>query len=705
MLRPIKVSFAKPFIFFQKELTIKDINDFCRKKVEKMIYLVASWIRVSVLNKQIFLGLFFVSGLLSVCGLGDSPIHKTKFAGKQKQKVFVVKQKQRNDKKRFLNSCLFFDSIYAERKSPGAICNTLEQAIRSESCYVFVQAHLLYLLYEKDISSVGITPKYDILKHLSNFNVYKFVKRLEVDGKYKIMEDREASLFLLIPEKYKNRVGLCGLKFDDKFGLIKKIDVSNYKKEISDSAEDLLKIARTAPSKVKRLDPVRALKEVFLIDEKSKNDFVWNIYQDGHGLFQSQILNRPSIITGLLVEDYKEELMFFNDHLNVNAFVLQSCFSGGQNWFIPYRSEFQGEIAKLKFPIVQIGSPDSVTFGFAIRDRKQEALANSFSLFTAFFNNLSSANKNIEMRLKRAVSSLGLYKYDEGLFANIPFVRFAGSQFFFPLIVEEIKDRVEYVSNHLIKKYKIEEKNFIEIDSSKKKLLMISPSNVSLPLHFINIKSVESGSLIPQLPAIVSLFPGSSIHFFAKLYFDKSIGFFGKQYPDIISLLLYKMFVKEIISDLKSQKIFIIKELVFRDFSVQNIVLKYSSEKTGTMRGSFEFYDNKQISFAKFDKEIGVKVVAMRDVFAFRKDIFVSIDDFIKNIVAIGFIEPDMEDGVFKLPSQYDYRPMFMYISKKLKNKSWDKKQDLWDFVWSRIESPDFYSDEKLLEEKVKANK
>jgi hypothetical protein len=600
-------------------------------------------------------------------------------------KIKVSSESKIKDEQRtFLNLCLFISSGFGEKFTGGAITTAFKTALSSKSCYIIVQAHILYSVIHKES------------KLLEAFDIYEVGKKVKLDGvsehpQYLYKKDDDAFLFLLVPREYGKKVKLAGFKFDEKYKVLKKVKIEDYKNNLSFYIAELINTLASKKIGKKRFEPIPALKRVFLTNKKSKKEYTWNIFQVGHGRS-----GKIPVISGLRMRDYSTEITFFNDFLDVNVFVYKSCYAGGINWFVPYQKELLGDLSKLNFTIVAVGTPDVTT------------IAASKAKIDKFFEALSFIKKNIDVRLKEALAYLRL-QYDSGgslseLVSNFPFVRFAGSQFFSPLIIDEVKATTEYISNFLVKKLQIEGKKSIEIDSYKKKVIFISPSYISFPIHFINIKK-ENTELI--LPSFVSVFPGSNIHFFNKLKFDLSKKDLLIDKGWSIVLPCYAV-LKKIFYDLnveiglKSQKLFVIKSVEFNDFVMKNIVIGFNPVNK-SLAGYLETLETLKRPWMivfnyPFSNDFIWKGGEVRtDAYEARKDIFNFMNNFMKNIKKIGFVERDMEGTVFKLPSQYDYRPMIKYVTKKLNDGSWNKKRNPWDFVWERVENPDVYSDEKLM--------
>jgi len=556
----------------------------------------------------------------------------------------------------------------------GPILATLKTAIKSRSSFIFVAGALL----QQYSQSADLEENFD-----QAWEIYE-------------SKEPKASLFILIPETYKNKV-IAEWKKSTWTRPAKKLtlednaaalglniyDRKHFKKH---RIEDIRN--RLMPERSKSVPAIKAA----LVKNKRGGFYrgFFNFYLNGHGEPTTQ--TEKGVIASLSIDDYQDLIQFLQKNCSVNLLVVLSCYGGGRHLFTSYPQATQLRFLKRDFLIVHYGTTDNPIHATEVN-------------FVGFFQNIEKfEQKEPGITLEAILLSLyipeGYYGGVTGsvTLGNTPYALLPNSQIIVPINIfprEIIFLTYTKVMAHYFANKTIAMKGYYPS-------LFLFPSLIPAMIQPLR----RGGN-------IVSAFPGSSIHFLKGI--------------DITTLPMDPLrFIRESFVEpaarlaSEAQKIFIIKKLKYKDGSeireLNNIVLIIPGADTTLIQveGGPTYYEDiiYQLAYEQSvnNKHLYVQAEVHGNLSQFNhwmvqgffqhkpiqkskyesaKESFDLITNAIKKPTLVGYLETDPQT-IRQFPllaGQKDYRSLIINMASLMDSKLLQEQKELnpWDFVWGKV--------------------
>jgi len=588
--------------------------------------------------------------------------------------------------KRLINVAILLDDHGADVRQgarpgmDGAVLATLKSAIKSRSSFIFVTG--------------------------STLQQYSKSKDLETnfDQAWEIYEskDPKASLFILIPEAYKNKV-IAAWKKSKWIPPDKKITpaastaalgLNIYDKKYFEkrTIEDIQ--TKTMPERSKSVPAITTA----LV--KNKHGGFFNFYLSGHG--GATTPTAKGSIASLSIADYQNLIQFLQKNCSVNLLVVLSCYGGGTHLFTSYPQATQLKFLKRDFLIVHYGTTDNPILLGRVN-------------FLDFFQNIEEfeeEKRGIKFKGAQKPSVtletilLSLYSPEfqkdprfDFLLGNTPYALLPNSQIIVPINI--FPEKINFLSYTKVMAHYFDNTNIV-VD---KDILFLSPSLIPATIKILKPH--------PD-PAIVSAFPGSGIHFLKEIDIT-TIAIKPVQFIQT-SFLKANLIIKS-----EAQKIFIIKKLRYKDGSkikeLNNIVLIIPGADTTPTQivGGPKYYEDiiYQLAYeqsvnnkhlyaqaelhGKYSKKERAIILQgdfqpkpiQKSRYESAQESFDLIANAIKAHTLVGYLETDPQT-IRQFPllaGQKDYRSLIINMASLMDSKLLQEEKELnpWDFVWGKV--------------------
>jgi len=539
---------------------------------------------------------------------GETPLFKaieTKVSGAQRKRLLKLlftekklqKIKPKNSNKRFLSAALIIDQRDEQEEPEDVMTRKLAAALFDQACTIVTTGSLLNDLLFIHTNSPYKKDNYFLTEELLKMHsFYAIVK--QKDEK----ESEVPFVCVIIPHAYEkkiiddwdsckelwgvNRKGLTekDIALGINFGNLRKLSTREelesfcfnkknrnnkiYLKALGRIFVQRKKIPietlkRTSPKKLIDLarkhfyiterDYPATLAKLLEKLERPHCGGVWNFYQTGHGGLKT-IANLPAA-------EYKEELAFFKNKIDTNFLMNSTCFKQS-HVFSAYQQTKKMQHTKADFTIVNRCTTEGPTTSI-IPNHKQlfsDLEHREFSLETKQKKRLS---------IKEIITNAHPSPINKVIMNSNPFVRHPNSIYFIPL---QINEKVEYLTHaktkgieyltyakHRRHKADFEEKRPKISIPETKDFVFISPSRIALPLQFSS----------PYIE-ILSTFPGNALHLIDELDMSDLSEITPESLEEALVRMLFSPAQK---SELKSQKIFIIKTIRLSKKIFNNIIV------------------------------------------------------------------------------------------------------------------------------------
>jgi len=569
--------------------------------------------------------------------------------------------------KRLINVALFLDErggdIWQAKSSgkDGVILAELKSAIKSSSSFIFVTG--------------------------STLQQYSKSKDLEknFDQVWEIYESKapKASLFILIPEAYKNKV-IAAWKKSKWIPAAKKIAPAESTAALGLNIYDKKHFEKRTIKDIqtKKMAPtsksVPAITIALVKNKRDKHGGFFNFYITGHGGATTQ--TERGSIASLSIADYQDLIQFLQKNCSVNLLVVLSCYGGGTHLFTSYPQATQLKFLKRDFLIVHYGTTDNPL-----------RLTRKLN-FVEFFQNIEEFEQRTGgVTLETILLSLyspRAQKSPNILLGNTPYALLPNSQIIVPINI--FPEEINFLSYTKVMAHYFADKDIVM--KADKAVFLLFPTLIPATM-----KGVKRGA------SLLSASPGSGMHFFKEID-TTSVS------TDPLDFLTSTFIWATIPLRSKAQKIFIIKKLKYRYRremkELNNIVLivpgvdimgnaiyqlAYEQSVNHTnlytqaeLRGKYSERTRFIMLQGKFQPK-----VTQKSKYESAKESFDLITNAIKKHTLVGYLETDPQT-IRQFPllaGQKDYRSLIINIASLMDSKLLQERKELtpWDFVWGKV--------------------
>lgn len=613
---------------------------------------------------------FFVESPTAV-GLGLSSDKRRADLGR----IFKMhEEKKRKPQKRLLLGTILLDddledlNEFKERGELQSIAGLLNLALEGKAGCIIVGGSVIQTVLREKKKKAR-----DFLDRLyKDFDVYRHA-------------DKKAYLFLLVSHRYQKntlrRVEDCWRKSKNKvlskeeYALGLHIDNKDIVEKLT--KEQLKDFCENEKVEVSR--SLDALKTMFVKNSETECGGRWIFFEAGHGGSSGLKEGR---ISSLSVEDYTEQLRFFEKELSVHFLYNFTCFGGGARLILPYVNREGIRFDKTSFFIMHAGSADtSLTFPELSPHIKIE-------VFEHFFDFVEDISQGAMSRL-RGLYERNLWFVKEPYYSfisTVPFVRFPGMKKFVP--INPWKDSVEYLSFAETEEHNFVKKPF-EVDSNKR-LMLISPPVVPVSLK---LKDPESLPIVPsgqgECVNFLKEFDITSKKIDPIKFFQNSFMGYMRKFPFAAQKMIFmkKMLIKPLI-DKKS--IFPVRPSIGSDtLTLDNVAVFFPTKSVSDGRVFFTVDKKSYVIIfpALIEKKVEIKTYERNDLWEDLNKRFSSVEKIPQR---------------FMLPVQKELL-LLKNIGRLVRANLWLDYISPFDFIWGKVGFA-FLSDElkRIFEKKLK---